>query len=207
MLLLSLLLLLGVSSCSQKEERRILVVHSYEETYAAYPEFNRMIAEQFEKEKIDADIRTVYLDCESYWEEPELERMRFLVDSVSKDWRPEVILVNEDQATYSLMKCGIQLAKEVPVVFGGVNYPNWGLLKHHPNVTGFHDKIAFNENISVAKELFGEHVRLFTMLLRGDERKVRRRSNDGAKSNKEARCAGYNSADILAKEQEAGTVA
>lgn len=62
------------------------------------------------------------------------------------------------------MKCGIQLVKEVPVVFGGVNYPNWGLLKHHPNVTGFHDKIAFNENISVAKELFGEHVRLFTML-------------------------------------------
>lgn len=159
-----LLLFLGVSSCSQKEERRILVIHSYEETYAAYPEFNRMIAEQFEKEKIDADIRTVYLDCESYWEEPELERMRFLVDSVSKDWRPEVILVNEDQATYSLMKCGILLAKEVPVVFGGVNYPNWGLLKHHPNVTGFHDKIAFNENISVAKELFGEHVRLFTML-------------------------------------------
>ena len=89
MLPIFLLLFLGVSSCSQKEERRILVIHSYEETYAAYPEFNRMIAEQFEKEKIDADIRTVYLDCESYWEEPELERMRFLVDSVSKDWRPE----------------------------------------------------------------------------------------------------------------------
>ena len=39
------------------EERRILYP-----SYAAYPEFNRMIAEQFEKEKIDADIRTVYLD-------------------------------------------------------------------------------------------------------------------------------------------------
>ena len=46
-----LLLFWGMSSCSQKEERRILVIHSYEETYAAYPEFNRMIAEQFEKEK------------------------------------------------------------------------------------------------------------------------------------------------------------
>ena len=90
-----LLLFLGVSSCSQKEERRILVIHSYEETYAAYPEFNRMIAEQFEKEKIDADIRTVYLDCESYWEEPELERMRFLVDSVSKDWRPGYLFIDE----------------------------------------------------------------------------------------------------------------
>ena len=52
------------------------------------------------------------------------------------------------------------MAKEVPVVFGGVNYPNWGLLKHHPNVTGFHDKIAFNENISVAKELFGEETKV-----------------------------------------------
>ena len=180
-----LLLFLGVSSCSQKEERRILVIHSYEETYAAYPEFNRMIAEQFEKEKIDADIRTVYLDCESYWEEPELERMRFLVDSVSRDWRPEVILVNEDQATYSLMKCGIQLAKEVPVVFGGVNYPNWGLLKHHPNVTGFHDKIAFNENISVAKELFGEHVRLFTMLdTTYIDRQIRRDAKEQFKGHK-----------------------
>ena len=180
-----LLLFLGVSSCSQKEERRILVIHSYEETYAAYPEFNRMIAEQFEKEKIDADIRTVYLDCESYWEEPELERMRFLVDSVSKDWRPEVILVNEDQATYSLMKCGILLAKEVPVVFGGVNYPNWGLLKHHPNVTGFHDKIAFNENISVAKELFGEHVRLFTMLdTTYIDRQIRRDAKEQFKGHK-----------------------
>ena len=134
---LFLLLFLGVSSCSKKEERRILVVHSYEESYDAYPDFNRMIAEQFKKEKVDADIRTVYLDCESYWEEPELARMRFLVDSISQGWKPEIILVNEDQAAYSLMKCNVPLAKEIPVVFGGVNYPNWGLLKYHPNVTGF----------------------------------------------------------------------
>nr|DAL89473.1 MAG TPA: hypothetical protein [Caudoviricetes sp.] len=43
--------------------------------------------------------------------------------------------------------------------------------------------------------------------LRGDKRKVRRRSNDGAKSNEKTRCAGYNSADILVKEQEARTMA
>lgn len=161
---LFLLLFLGVSSCSKKEERRILVVHSYEESYDAYPDFNRMIAEQFKKEKVDADIRIVYLDCESYWEEPELARMRFLVDSISQGWKPEIILVNEDQAAYSLMKCNVPLAKEIPVVFGGVNYPNWGLLKYHPNVTGFHDKIAFNENVEVAKTLFGSRVRMFTML-------------------------------------------
>ena len=100
-----LFLLLSVTGCSEKEVRRILVIHSYEFSYAAYPDFNRLIEEDFNKLGIDPDIRTLYLDCESYQEQPELERMRRLLNSL-KDWKPEVILVNEDQATYSLLKCG-----------------------------------------------------------------------------------------------------
>ena len=95
-------LISALVGCTSSQERRILVVHSYEETYTAYPEFNRLIAKQFKKEGVNADIRTLYLDCESYKEETELKRMRYLLDSVSGDWRPEVILVNEDQATYSM---------------------------------------------------------------------------------------------------------
>ena len=121
-----------LSGCTSSKERRILVVHSYEETYVAYPDFNHLIANQFRKKGIKADIRTIYLDCESFREKPELERMKHFLDSVSGDWRPEVILVNEDQATYSLLKCGASLVKEVPVVFAGVNYPNWALIKQYP---------------------------------------------------------------------------
>ena len=152
-----LFLLLSVTGCSEKEVRRILVIHSYEFSYAAYPDFNRLIEEDFNKLGIDPDIRTLYLDCESYQEQPELERMRRLLNSL-KDWKPEVILVNEDQATYSLLKCGHPLAKQVPIVFAGVNYPNWELIKQYPNVTGFHDKIDYRTNFHVAKELFGENV-------------------------------------------------
>ena len=148
-------LISALVGCTSSQERRILVVHSYEETYTAYPEFNRLIAKQFKKEGVNADIRTLYLDCESYKEETELKRMRYLLDSVSGDWRPEVILVNEDQATYSLLKCGDPLVKEVPVVFAGVNYPNWELLKQYPNATGFHDKIGFVQNAEMARKLFG----------------------------------------------------
>ena len=158
-----LFLLLSVTGCSEKEVRRILAIHSYEFSYAAYPDFNRLIEEDFNKLGIDPDIRTLYLDCESYQEQPELERMRRLLDSL-KDWKPEVILVNEDQATYSLLKCGHPLAKQVPIVFAGVNYPNWELIKQYPNVTGFHDKIDYRTNFHVAKELFGENVRPFAIL-------------------------------------------
>lgn len=163
-LLLFSLLFLSLSSCSEKEKRRVLVVHSYEDSYVAYPDFDRMIAERFKKEKISAEIRTIYLDCESFQEKAELKRMTFLLDSITKDWKPEIILVNEDQATYSLLKCNHSLVKEVPIVFSGVNYPNWDLIKQYPNVTGLHDKIAFVENIKMGNLILGDRMNFFTIV-------------------------------------------
>ena len=153
-----------LNSCSDREERRILIVHSYEESYVGYPDFNRLIDKEFRRNGVNADIRIVYLDCEAFQEEPELKYMYHLLDSVSEGWEPEVILVNDDQAAYSLFKCCHPLVKEIPVVFGGVNYPNWELLKEYPNVTGFHDRIDLMKNIRLGAKLFGEDVELFTVL-------------------------------------------
>lgn len=153
-----------LSSCSNREERRILIVHSYEESYVGYPDFNRLIDKEFRRNGVNADIRIVYLDCEAFQEEPELKYMYHLLDSVSDGWEPEVILVNDDQAAYSLFKCCHPLVKEIPVVFGGVNYPNWELLKEYPNVTGFHDRMDLMKNIRLGAKLFGEDVELFTVL-------------------------------------------
>lgn len=153
-----------LNSCSDREERRILIVHSYEESYVGYPDFNRLIDKEFRRNGVNADIRIVYLDCEAFQEEPELKYMYHLLDSVSDGWEPEVILVNDDQAAYSLFKCCHPLAKEIPVVFGGVNYPNWELLKEYPNVTGFHDRMDLMKNIRLGAKLFGEDVELFTVL-------------------------------------------
>lgn len=153
-----------LNSCSDREERRILIVHSYEESYVGYPDFNRLIDKEFRRNGVNADIRIVYLDCESFQEEPELKYMYHLLDSVSDGWEPEVILVNDDQAAYSLFKCCHPLVKEISVVFGGVNYPNWELLKEYPNVTGFHDRMDLMKNIRLGAKLFGEDVELFTVL-------------------------------------------
>lgn len=153
-----------LSSCSDREERRVLIVHSYEESYIGYPDFNRFIDKEFRRNGVDADIRIVYLDCEAYQEEPELKYMYQLLDSASKGWKPEIILANDDQAAYSLFKCHHPLVKEVPIVFGGVNYPNWELLKEYPNATGFHDRMDIMKNIHLGTKLFGKEVELFTVL-------------------------------------------
>lgn len=148
--------------CTTGETRRVLIIHSYEESYAGYPKFNQLIEDAFQKRGVHAELKILYLDCESYIETQELERMNYLLDSIA-DWRPEAIIVNEDQATYSLLKCENPLVRQIPVIFGGVNYPNWNLLKQYPNVTGFHDKIDFKANIEMAKKIFSDTINLFSL--------------------------------------------
>lgn len=160
---LLLFLILFVGCAKEKEVRRVLVIHSYEESYEAYPEFDKLIKKEFLKHDIDAELCFFYLDCESFQSKQEIERMNHFLDSIA-GWKPELILVNEDQATYSLLQSANPLAKELPIVFAGVNYPNWELIKQYPNVTGFEDKIDFKANIGVAKDLIGKNVRVFTIL-------------------------------------------
>lgn len=161
---LTIMFLGGCSSCgSPKEERRILVVHSYEDSYAGYPVFNKLIDKEFRKQGIQADFCTLYLDCELYQEKDELERMNSMLDSVAS-WKPDIILVNEDQATYSLLKCGNPLVRQIPVVFAGVNYPNLNLIKQYPNVTGFQDRLDIIANIEMGLKLLGHDMHFFSLL-------------------------------------------
>lgn len=158
-------LLFICSSCFNKkeEEFRVLVIHSYEKSYSSYPDFNKLISSEFVKRGVKANIHTFYLDCELYQDGPELARISSMLDSLTS-WRPDIILVNEDQATYSLLKCGNSLAKEVPIVFAGVNYPNWALIKKYPNVTGFHDKIDFKNNVRMIQHFYGKEIQFATIL-------------------------------------------
>ncbi|WP_417130325.1 ATP-binding protein [Parabacteroides faecis] len=76
------------------------------------------------------------------------------LDTVSI-WNPELILVYDDQAAYSIMACKHHLIREIPVVFDGVNFPNWELLKQYPNITGFWDKPEYMKTVQLGEIIFG----------------------------------------------------
>lgn len=162
-LVLTLTSLLWSSCSDNKQKFHILVIHSYEEKLETYPEFNRLIAKEFKRKGINAEIRTCYLDCEYYLETEELARMRNMLDTAAS-WKPDLILVNDDQATYSLLKCRHPLTRQVPIVFAGVNYPNWTLIKQYPNVTGLYDKIDFKKNIDAIQKIRNKRVDIATIL-------------------------------------------
>lgn len=157
LILITLPLLLFVYSCKTptKERKRIVLIHSFEEGRENYAVFNEELIKELDKQQINADIHTFYLNCERYLDKDERERMYNYIDSI-QDIKPDIILVNDDQATYSLLGCEHPLIKKTPIVFAGVNYPNWNLIKQHPNVTGWYDKQDFVKNIEFIHALFGQ---------------------------------------------------
>lgn len=153
-IILALLVALLATGC-HSPQRRILVIHSYEENYVGYPEYNHLLERSFRKAGINAEILYFYVDCERHDEKLEIERISKFLDSIT-DWQPEVILLNDDQGTYSALKTYHPLMRKTPIVFAGVNYPNWELIKEYPNATGFQDKIDYLANFNFITKLTGE---------------------------------------------------
>ena len=150
-----ILLLLALGCKPEAKRSRVLVIQSFRWDDKNYLELNSDIRKELGKNRVNADIRTFYLDCECYMAEEEEERMYNFIDTI-RLWKPDIILVNDDQATYTLMKCGHPFVKKVPVVFSGVNFPNWDLLEKYPNVTGSWDKIDYKENLRLIDQQMGK---------------------------------------------------
>jgi len=88
------MILLLLTSCYSKEERRVLVIHSYEKDYQGYAEFNKLIKKEFAKAHIPVELTFFYLNCEINNEQQEIDKINNFLDSISK-WKPEVLLVND----------------------------------------------------------------------------------------------------------------
>lgn len=164
-ILIIALLVCLVIFLTSKPTHRILIIQSYESTCKTSQALTSQIIKDFEDKGIQPDVRCCYLDCESFLDTAEVSWMNHLLDSVSADgWKPEVILVNEDQGTYSLLKTGHKLTRNTPIVFAGVNFPNWAQLKNFHNVTGFQDTIDILSNLLFIKHFRKSPQGLYTVL-------------------------------------------
>ena len=157
-LLLLPLFLLVANSCERSTtEKRILIVQSYEPDFQAYKDVEETFKNGFQKEGIHASIFTFYLNCEAYQSPEEKQRIYTELNTLSL-WKPDIIIVNDDQATYSLLACEHPLLDSVPIVFTGVNYPNIPLIQKYPNVSGFWDKPDYRKNVELIERIMGKCV-------------------------------------------------
>lgn len=142
--------------------KKVLIIQSDESTCRDYLNSEKEIRELFKKQGIDASIHAEYLDCEHLLTHEE-EKEMFKMLSTQQSWHPDIIITFNDQATYSLMSCKHPLAKSLPVIFAGVNYPNWNLLTNYPNIKGFWDKPDIMGTVRLIKDIHGPRCICFWM--------------------------------------------
>ncbi len=149
-------LLLTFFNCKREVPYRVLVLHSHEPQFYNYRQFNEEIEKQFRRLcRRTVDITYYYVDCERHNPNSEEGGIRDCLNAITDANRPDVILVNDDQAFYSFLKIDHPLAHEVPVVFAGVEFPNKKLMAKYDNLTGSTNTPDLIKALEVGRELTG----------------------------------------------------
>lgn len=163
--------------CSDSEDENdkphILVMFSENKQAYQFADCEDIIAKALKNKGVDADITFEYLNC-GHWEaNREIEEARKIVDRANAKKPLAMILLYGDQATYSTLSTDTPMMHTLPVVFGGVQFPNWDQLSCHENVTGASDPIDIVKNIEATYTLTGKK-QTFVMLNKAFlDRKVR----------------------------------
>ncbi|MGN0280887.1 MAG: ATP-binding protein [Prevotella sp.] len=140
-------------ACKKVPRYHVHVIFSQENGDASYDDMREAFEDQFDKLGDKVSLSYSYLCCERWDHDHEVaEAKRILTKEVDQN-NTDLIITIGDQASYSVMVTGTDIVKTLPVVFGGVLYPNQKLLDKFPNYTGFRDSIDVVANIHASYAL------------------------------------------------------
>ena len=136
-------------------KHHVLVMFSENVERYKFVDIEDIMKKAFKEKGINADITFDYLACEHYDADHEVEEARKIVERNNRQRPIDMLVTIGDQATYSTLRNDLHLIRHIPVVFGGVQFPNWKQLADYPNVTGVSDSINIIRNIQAAYTLTG----------------------------------------------------
>lgn len=149
------LCLLGCAQPVSAKQYKVALVHSYEEGYVDASRSRAMLLKELQAQGVYCKFKEYYLNCDEFVEaDKEKIASRFIDDFT--EWGADLVAVLDDQATYSLMACGNPKLSRLPVVFGGVNYPDEKMLSQYPNVTGYADAPDYFRTIDMLERIMGK---------------------------------------------------
>lgn len=156
-----LLLTIIFGSCEKQSDpvHHILMIHSFDKNNPIYPPLTRAIIREFKENGVRVKIHTLYLNSEIYWPH---EKNAIIRNFLNKNaaWKPELLLVNDDQALFSIVNSNNKRSHKIPIIFAGVNYlPTMSMAKFkYDNIAGFYDEPDIKENIAFIETLMGKMI-------------------------------------------------
>ena len=161
-ILLMMLLPILVIGCQQ--ERRyvgkmhsVVVFHSWADRGEEGELFTKTLDEALDFYGVHAQVHHIYLDMISHTPE-DIDKNYWPAyrDSLLQ-WKPELILVNDDPAFAWMIKgTHDDVFRKLPVVFAGINNLSAEVLQDYMNITGFVDQIDIVKACEMITKLTGE---------------------------------------------------
>lgn len=140
-----------------EKETKVLVVHTYNEDYVPYKDFNEQLVETFRQHGLNVTMKHVYLNLIDPARDavPDLMALKDSLDKLG--WQPDVSLVEGDGATAQSLAWGetgmLGKWEHSPVVCGSVHHPNWQQIRKYRNLVVINDPIDYCTNINLAAEM------------------------------------------------------
>lgn len=147
--------LVGTPALHAKPHYKIGVVHSYEKSYYDAERYRHVLEKELSATGMSFEICELFLNCDELSYYDEIDRASFFVDEFVR-LNLDAVAVFNNQAVYSLLKCGNPKLHHIPVVFSGVYYPDEELIRQYPNVTGYVDIPDYPKNVRMIERIMGK---------------------------------------------------
>jgi signal transduction histidine kinase/CheY-like chemotaxis protein/ABC-type uncharacterized transport system substrate-binding protein len=121
--------------------KRVLIIHSYHSGLSWSDNISNSIRKEFINEK-QIDIFTEFLDTKHIALSQSEETYKIYFSIKYKKFRPDVIIVSDNDALDFVLRNRLQLFPDIPIVFCAINNFNTELLKGQKNITGVVEETA-----------------------------------------------------------------
>jgi PAS domain S-box-containing protein len=133
--------------------KRILILHSYFKGFKWTDDEHRGITSVLEPAVGAENIYVEYLDTKRFYWDSYLVRLSEVYRQKYGPYRPDLVLVTDNNAFDFMKRFGDTLFPGVPVVFCGVNYAKEADLVGHPNFTGVSEEADLKASLNTALRL------------------------------------------------------
>jgi len=121
--------------------KRVLIIHSYHSGLSWSDNISNSIRKEFINEK-QIDIFTEFLDTKHIALSQSEDTYKIYFSIKYKKFRPDVIIVSDNDALDFVLRNRINLFPDIPIVFCAINNFNTELLKGQKNITGVVEETA-----------------------------------------------------------------
>lgn len=133
--------------------KRILVLHSYYKGYKWTDDEHRGLTTVLEPAVGAENIYVEYLDTKRFYWDSYVSQLSAVYRQKYGPYRPDLVLVTDNNAFDFMRRFGDSLFPGVPVVFCGVNFAKNSDLVGHPNFTGVSEEADLKASLDTALRL------------------------------------------------------